>query len=119
MGLSLESESDSSDMDDAEHGHGPHGHGPPDESDDVVLSLQVYPIQVTRRIASEFAFSFPWPERVLSSLKRLFGEENVFSCLFGATRSISTHFSGVGSAEFAIQMLATAGRHLFRAELSL
>ena len=119
MGLSLESDCDSPDMDDAEHGHGPHGHGPPDESDDVVPSLQVYPIQVKRRIASDFAFSFSWPERVLSSLKRLFGEENVFSCLFGATRSISTHFSGVGSAELAIQMLATAGRHLFRAELSL
>ena len=123
-GLSLESDGDSSDMDDAEHGHGPHGHephghGPPEESDVVVPSLQVYPIQVKRPIASDFAFSFSWPERMLNSLKRLFGEENVLSCLFGATRSISTHFSGVGTAELAIQMLATAGRHVFRAELCL
>ena len=116
MGLSLESDCDSPDMDDAEHGHGPHGHGPPDESDDVVPSLQVYPIQVKRRIASEFAFSFSLPERVLMSLKRFFGEEN-FSCLFEFTCSSSTHFSGLVTAELAIQMLAAAGRRLFRAEM--
>ena len=93
MGFSLESESGVDTPGDAErtgsHGHGPHGHGPHGH-EPLVPSLQAYPIQVKRPIGSDLTFSFSWAERMLRSLKRLFGEENVFSCLFEPARSVST-----------------------------
>ena len=100
-GLSLESDGDIDGAEREPHGHEPHGyvpHGqePSDASEKIVPSLLVYPITVKRPIASDLAFSFSWPERLLISLKRLFGEETVSACLCGPARSVSNHFSGFG-----------------------
>ena len=89
-------------------------------ADEEVPALLVYPLSAKRPTGSDLAFSFSWASRLLDSLKRLFGEERAFSCLFGhVPLCFSTHFSGLGTAELAVQMLAAAGRRSFRAELRL
>ena len=105
---------------DLSHGHGSQAASDEIAADEEVPALLVYPVPVKRPMASDLAFCFSWADRLLDSLKRLFGEERVLSCLFGhAPLIFSTHFSGLGTAELAVQMLAAAGRRSLRGELRL
>ena len=69
-------------------------------------------------LASDFTFSFTWAARLWVTLKNMLGEERILSQLFSVPRVMSTHFSGLGTAEAALAMLAAAGRDIMRAELT-
>ena len=68
-------------------------------------------------LAADFNFSFTWASRLWVALKGLFGEDRLVARLFSRERSISTHFSGLGTAELAMAMLAAAGNRIMRARL--
>ena len=64
-------------------------------------------------------YCFRWADRTWSALKIAFGEERLVKRLCGRSRNtVGTYFSGLGSAEVALSMLAAAAPVAVRARMT-
>ena len=69
--------------------------------------------------ANDLTFSFTWAKRLFMVVKGIFGEDLILQRLCTHTRLISSHFSGLGTAELAINMLLPACDRVMRSKLLL
>ena len=64
-------------------------------------------------VVEDLNFSFTWAVRLVVVLRNFFPDDTL-STLFQTPRKVSTHFSGIGTVELAVSMLAAAMAHVLR-----